>query len=231
MGEGEGKKVKSLHQGIYPWAHDRFVEQCREGACEKGFMTAEGLKCVTVVQELIPDTRALCRCTLGVWLHSGADAEGEQSPATVHVALLFAVEWQVRRKHPAYLVNKGMGGDVFCSLPGHCSTASISLPSSRIWKCGGFGRCLDFFSLPIQWGIYHQKLEMARRHTFGLVQPPKFRIAVMTGKSSTLCHKPSWESVCGDVSALAILWEGSNYPLSVLTRYFWLLVGRLRIGT
>lgn len=77
-------------------------------------MIAEGLKCVTVFQELIPDTRALCRHALRVWLHSGADAEGEQSPATVHVALLFAVEWQVRRKCPVYLVNQGMVG--MCSV-------------------------------------------------------------------------------------------------------------------
>lgn len=145
-------------------------------------MTAEGLKCVTALQELMPATRALCSCTFGVWFHSGADAEGQQSPATVYVALLLAVEWKVRRKRPAYLVNQGTGKDVFCSLPGHCSTASISLPSSHIRKCGGFGKRLDFFFLPIQQGIYHQKLGMARRHTSGLVQPPKFRIAVMTGK-------------------------------------------------
>lgn len=108
-------------------------------------MTAEVLKCVTALQELSPGTRALCSCTLGVWLHADANAEGEQSPATVHVALLFAMEWQVRRRRPVYLVNQGTGRDVFCSLPGHCCTASISLPSSHIWKCGGVGRHLDFF--------------------------------------------------------------------------------------
>lgn len=57
--------------------------------CEKDFLTAEGSRCVTALQELIPGTRALCRRMLGVWLHSGADA-GEQSPAAAHVALLFA---------------------------------------------------------------------------------------------------------------------------------------------
>lgn len=82
--------------------------------CEKDFMTAESLKCVTALQELIPGTRALYRRTLGLWLHSGADAEGEHSPATVHVTFLFAMEWQVRRKHPAYLVTQGMDRDVFC---------------------------------------------------------------------------------------------------------------------
>lgn len=102
--------------------------------CEKDFLTAEGSKCVTTLQELIPSTRALCRHMLGVWLHSGADSGGEQPPATAHVALLFAVEWQVRRKRPVYLVNQAMGRDVFCSLPGHCSTASISLPISHVWK-------------------------------------------------------------------------------------------------
>lgn len=55
-------------------------------------MTAEGFKCVTVFQELIPGPGALCRCTLGVCLHSGAYAGGEQSSATVHVTLIFAVE-------------------------------------------------------------------------------------------------------------------------------------------
>lgn len=60
--------------------------------CEKGFMTAEGFKCVTVFQELIPGPGALCRYTLGVCLHSGSYAEGEQSSATVYVTLLFAVE-------------------------------------------------------------------------------------------------------------------------------------------
>lgn len=45
--------------------------------CEKGFMTAEGFKCVTVFQELIPGPGALYRCTLGVFLHSGLHAEGE----------------------------------------------------------------------------------------------------------------------------------------------------------
>lgn len=78
------KKSKYLHQGIYPWAHDRFGEQSREAVCKKGFMTAGSFKCVTVFQELIPDPEALCRSTLGICLHSSPDAEGDQYSATVH---------------------------------------------------------------------------------------------------------------------------------------------------
>lgn len=126
---------------------------------------------------------------------------------TVHIVLLFAVECRVSIKCPAHLVSQRMDRAAGSSLPGHCSTVSLSLPDSHIWKCVGGGwltGAQTFYSYPFSEVYATKSREWPEGTHLCWRSHPEFRIAVETGKGSTLCHKPFWESVCGDVSVLTI---------------------------